>query len=47
MTLASFKTVTKCDLRESKDAALCILENEKRLPPNFLRLETLTLEGSK
>jgi predicted SAM-dependent methyltransferase len=47
MTLAGFKTVTKCDLRESKDAALCNLENEKRLPPNFWRLETLTLEGSK
>jgi predicted SAM-dependent methyltransferase len=47
MTSAGFKLITKCDQHESKDAALRGLENEKHLPPNFLRLETLTLEGSK
>jgi predicted SAM-dependent methyltransferase len=47
MTRAGFKIITKCDQHESEDAALRFLENEKHLPPNFLRLETLTLEGSK
>jgi len=47
MTSAGFKTITKCDQHESKDAALRNLENEHHLPPKFLRLETLTLEGSK
>jgi predicted SAM-dependent methyltransferase len=47
MTNAGFKMITKCDQHESKDAALRNLENEHHLPPNFLRLETLTLEGSK
>ena len=44
---AGFKIITKCDQHESEDAALRNLENEKHLPPNFLRLETLTLEGRK
>ncbi len=47
MTSAGFKLITRCDQHESKYAALRSLENEKHLPPNFLRLETLTLEGSK
>jgi len=47
MTNAGFKTITKFDQHESKDAALRNLENEKHLPPNFLRLESFTLEGSK
>ena len=44
---AGFKIITKCGQLESEDAALRNLENENHLPPNFLRLETLTLEGSK
>jgi predicted SAM-dependent methyltransferase len=47
MTIAGFKKITKCDLHESEDTALRNLENERRMPPNFLRLETLTLEGGK
>ena len=47
MVGAGFKIITKCDQHESEDAALRNLENEKHLPPNFLRLETLTLEGRK
>lgn len=47
MTSAGFKTITKFDQLESKDAALCNLENERHLPPNFLRLESFTLEGTK
>ena len=47
MTSAGFKKITKFDQHESKDAALRNLENEEHLPPNFLRLESFTLEGSK
>jgi predicted SAM-dependent methyltransferase len=47
MTSAGFKTITKFDQHESNDAALRNLENEMHLPPNFLRLESFTLEGSK
>src|SRR5579863_8923255 len=47
MSSAGFKSITKCDQHESKSVALSNLENEKHLPPNFLRLETLTLEGNK
>lgn len=47
MTSAGFKAITKFDLHESEDPALRNLENEKHLPPELLRLESLTLEGSK
>jgi predicted SAM-dependent methyltransferase len=44
---AGFKEITKSDLNQSKDEILRNLENEKRLPEGFLRLESLTLEGTK
>jgi predicted SAM-dependent methyltransferase len=44
---AGFTRVTRCDLSQSTDAALRNLENEKRMPKGFLRLETFTLEGRK
>lgn len=44
---AGFVGVTECGLNESEEAALRGLANEKRLPDGFLRLETLTLEGTK
>lgn len=44
---AGFASVTECGLNESSEAALRGLANEKRLPEGFLRLETLTLEGTK
>jgi predicted SAM-dependent methyltransferase len=47
MNSTGFKAITKCGQLESEHAALRNLENEKHLPPNFLRLESFTLEGSK
>lgn len=47
MTSVGLAQITKSELRESHDLALSGLENEIRMPPGFLRLETLTLEGSK
>src|SRR6266851_10230964 len=47
METAGFKSITRCDLGLSNSAALSGLEHEERLPPRFLRLETLTLEGTK
>ena len=47
MTSVGFAQTTKFELQESHDLALRGLENETRMPPGFLRLETLTLEGSK
>jgi len=47
MAAAGFNRITKCEQHQSDDAALRNLENEAHLPPNFLRLETLTLEGIK
>lgn len=44
---AGFKNIVSCDLNQSDDAALRGLANEKRLPDGFLRLESLTMEGSK
>lgn len=44
---AGFQNVVRCDLNQSEDAALCGLANEGRLPAGFLRLESVTLEGSK
>ncbi len=44
---AGFDHVVRCNLNESEDPALRGLENEKRLPKGFLRLETMTLEGTK
>jgi predicted SAM-dependent methyltransferase len=47
MLNAGFTNLVKCELQESGDPTLRNLENEARLPPQFLRLETLTLEGTK
>jgi len=47
MASVGFGNITKFDFHESEDAALRNLENENHLPPNFLRAESLTLEGSK
>jgi hypothetical protein len=44
---AGFTKIVRCDLSESKDGALRNLENEKRMPKGFLKLESLTLEGTK
>ncbi len=47
MEKAGFTNITKCDLNQSTEAAFRNLENENRLPPGFLKMETLTLEGKK
>jgi predicted SAM-dependent methyltransferase len=47
MEKAGFTNITKCDLNQSVEAAFRDLENETRLPPGFLKMETLTLEGTK
>jgi predicted SAM-dependent methyltransferase len=43
---AGFSRITRCGLRESTDDVLKDLENEKRYPAGFLRLETITLEAT-
>ena len=47
MEKVGFTRVTRCELNKSEDEVLRNLENEKRLPNGFLRLETFTLEGTK
>ena len=44
---AGFTKIIRCDLNESKDETLRNLENEKRMPKGFLKLESVTLEGTK
>jgi predicted SAM-dependent methyltransferase len=47
MEKAGFMNIVRCDLNQSVKASFRDLENETRLPPGFLRMETLTLEGTK
>ena len=44
---AGFQSIVRCALQESTTPELRNLEHETRMPPDFLRLETMTLEGSK
>jgi predicted SAM-dependent methyltransferase len=44
---AGFDKLVRCNLQTSASEAFCNLENELRMPENFLRLETLTIEGTK
>jgi hypothetical protein len=44
---AGFSMIVKCELKDSKDEILRNLENEIRMPTGFLKLETMTLEGTK
>jgi predicted SAM-dependent methyltransferase len=44
---AGFTKIIKSDLNESNDETLRNLENEQRMPRGFLRLESITLEGTK
>jgi predicted SAM-dependent methyltransferase len=44
---AGFVNITKCDLNLSEKEPFRNLENETRLPAGFLKMETLTLEGTK
>lgn len=44
---AGFTDIQRCELNESQNEHLKNLENEKRMPEGFLKLESLTLEGTK
>jgi predicted SAM-dependent methyltransferase len=44
---SGFSHIVRRQLSESEHYELRTLENESRLPPGFLQLETLTLEGIK
>jgi len=44
---AGFEKVKKFNLNKSEDDELKNLENEGRMPTGYLRLESLTLEGTK
>ena len=44
---AGFTSITKCALNQSEVDSLRNLENIKRMPQEFLRLETITMEGRK
>ena len=47
MKKSGFSAIVKCELNESEDEVFRNLENEERMPSGFLRLETITLEGTK
>ena len=44
---AGFCEIVRCPLQASADPLLRNLENEGRMPADYLRLETLTLEGTR
>jgi predicted SAM-dependent methyltransferase len=44
---AGFAQIVRSDVGTSTDPAFRNLENESRMPPGFLRLETIVLEGAK
>lgn len=47
MAKVGFVQPIMCELRESPDPELCKLENVARMPPGFLRLESMTIEALK
>jgi predicted SAM-dependent methyltransferase len=47
MENAGFSAIERCELQHSLRAELQNLENEGRMPAGFLRLETVTLEGTR
>ena len=47
MEEAGFAAIARRELGRSPDEALRDLENESRMPPGFLKLETMTLEGTR
>jgi predicted SAM-dependent methyltransferase len=47
LQLAGFSQLRKCDLQESYVECLRNLENETRMPPGFLRLESMVIEATK
>lgn len=47
LQLAGFGHLRKCDLQESSVECLRNLENETRMPPGFLRLESMVIEATR
>lgn len=47
MQTAGFHDLERCELRQSKHAPLRDIENRSRVPEQFLRLETMTIEATK
>jgi predicted SAM-dependent methyltransferase len=47
MTEAGFVSIVRCSLQESEHLAFRNIENESRMPPGLLRLESVTLEARK
>jgi predicted SAM-dependent methyltransferase len=47
LQLAGFSQLRKCELQESPAECLRNLENETRMPPGFLRLESMVFEATK
>ena len=47
LELSGFKNIEECEFGNSAHVVLCNLENEKRLPPGFLELETMVFEARK
>jgi predicted SAM-dependent methyltransferase len=47
MCKSGFTEPVMCELGASMDPELCNLENEARMPPGFLRLESMTIEAVK
>ena len=44
---AGFKDIVRCNLNESRNKTFRHLENYKRMPDDFLKLESFTLEATK
>lgn len=47
LQLSGFEPIISCDLNQSAHPALCGLANVGKIPPGFLDLESMTLEGTK
>ena len=47
LTLAGFREAVTCDLNVSAHAPLRNIENERRMPPGFLNLESMVFEAVK
>ena len=47
LELVGFRNVVKCKIHESHEPELRGLENVRRMPQGFLKLETMTFEANK
>jgi predicted SAM-dependent methyltransferase len=47
LRLSGFESVVSCELNNSEHPLLCGLANVRKIPPGFLDLESMVLEGTK